>query len=128
MNGKNSKILVFILLHVLLVIFSFSSVCSKFASQNKFLSIRFCLLYGTLILILGIYAVVWQQIIKRIPLSLAYANKAVTVVWGMIWGIIFFGETITIQKMIGAAVIIAGVIMYSFSDNKNDEATEETPS
>lgn len=86
------------------------------------------MLYGTLILILGIYAVVWQQIIKRIPLSLAYANKAVTVVWGMIWGIIFFGETITIQKMIGAAVIIAGVIMYSFSDNKNDEATEETPS
>ena len=56
------------------------------------------LLFGGLLLILGIYAICWQQIIKRIPLTLAYANKAVTVFWGMIRGMHFFSEIITVKK------------------------------
>ena len=93
------------------------------AAGYDFLSVKFCLCYGGLILILGIYAICWQQIIKRIPLTLAYANKAVTVIWGMIWGVLFFGENITVTKVIGAVIVIAGVILYSLEDNK--QPTEE---
>ena len=70
---------------------------------------------------LGIYAVVWQQIIKKLPLTLAYANKAVTVIWGLIWGLLFFGEKITPLKVIGAVIVITGIAVYAFSDKENAE-------
>ncbi len=119
-NGKTNRFLVFLLLHVLLVVFSFGGVFSKLASHFEFFSFRFCACYGGLILILGIYAICWQQIIKRVPLTLAYANKAVTVIWGMIWGVLFFHEIITVTKVIGAVIVIAGVVLYSLEDNSKD--------
>lgn len=129
MAGKSAnKIVVFICLHILLIVFSFGGVFSKMAAGYDFLSLNFCLCYGGLILILGIYAICWQQIIKRIPLTLAYANKAVTVIWGMIWGVLFFGENITVTKVIGAVIVIAGVILYSLEDNKPAAAEEDKTS
>lgn len=115
-NKKN--ILPVIALHILLLFYSFGGVCSKIASGTPFLSVKFIVYYGGLIAVLGVYAIVWQQIIKRLPLTFAYSNKAVTVVWGMIWGMCFFGETITAQKAIGAVIVIVGVILYSLSDKK----------
>lgn len=87
---KAQKIKTYVLLHVLMLIFSLSPVCSKLAGQQPFLSFKFVLFYGLVILLLGIYALLWQQIIKRMPLTTAYANKAVTVVWGMVWGAVTF--------------------------------------
>ena len=115
-NKKN--ILPVIALHILLLFYSFGGVCSKIASGTPFLSVKFIVYYGGLIAVFGVYAIVWQQIIKRLPLTFAYSNKAVTVVWGMIWGMCFFGETITAQKAIGAVIVIVGVILYSLSDKK----------
>lgn len=112
---KNSK-LIYLFLHILLCVFSLSGVCSKYASGKAFLSLEFCLFYGGVIAVLCIYAICWQQIIKRMPLSLAYANKAVTVIWGMIWGILFFKEQIKPQRIIGAVVVVVGVILYSMEN------------
>ena len=86
------------------------------AAGEEFLSLRFCLFYGGVIFLLGVYAVVWQQIIKKLPLTLAYANKAVTVIWGLIWGLLFFGEKITPLKIAGALIVISGIALYAFSD------------
>ena len=69
--------------------------------------------YGGVLLSLGIYAIGWQQIIKRIPLTTAFANKAVTVVWGIVWGALFFHEQITIGKAVGALLVVFGVILYA---------------
>ena len=49
-------------------------------------------------------AIGWQQVIKRIPLTTAFANKAVTVVWGLVWGALFFREAVTPGKLLGAAL------------------------
>ena len=57
------------------------------------------------------------DILKRFPLTTAFANKAVVVVWGILWGWIFFGEQITWQKVVGAAVIIAGIVIV-VNDNE----------
>ncbi len=111
----------YVLLHVLLLLFSLSSVCSKLAAGEKWMSFRFVMLYGTVILILGIYAVFWQQIIKSMPLTAAYANRAVTVFWGMLWGLFLFREKITPGKAAGAALVIAGIVLFAFSD-KEEEA------
>lgn len=45
------------------------------------------------------------------PLMVAFANKAVTVVWGIVWGWLFFGETVTVPKIIGAIIIIGGILL-----------------
>lgn len=79
---------------------------------------HFCLYYAIIILLLGFYAIGWQQIIKRLPLTTAFANKAVTVVWGIIWGAVFFQEKVTIGKVIGAILVILGVVVYANADGK----------
>lgn len=101
----------------MLMIYSISGVCSKMASKQEFLSTGFCFYYAIIIFLLGFYAIGWQQIIKRLPLTTAFANKAVTIVWGIVWGVAFFHESITIGKIIGAALVIIGVIMYAKADS-----------
>lgn len=101
--------------------YSLSSVCSKLASELPFLSLPFCLYYIVILVLLVIYAIGWQQIIKRLPLTTAFSNKAVTVVWGIIWGAVFFQEPITIKKVIGAILIIAGVVLYARADATSGE-------
>ena len=108
------KLLTLFALHLMLAIYSISGVCSKLAAGEEFLSLNFCLFYGAVILLLGFYAIAWQQIIKRMPLTAAYANRAATVVWGLIWGVIFFQEGITAGKLIGAAMVIVGIVLYAY--------------
>lgn len=111
---KNCKTL--LLLHLMLMVYSMSGIFSKLAAGQPFLSLRFCLYYGAIIALLGLYAIGWQQIIKRMPLTLAFANKAVTTVWGMIWGVLFFQEQITIGKLLGIVLVVAGVAVFSTAD------------
>ncbi len=116
-----SKIRTFFALHILLMVYSVSSLLSKCASEVPFLSLEFCLLYGGIIALLGVYALGWQLILARMPLTTAFSNKAVTVVWGIIWGMVFFSEPLTIPKVIGAILIIVGVVLFSHADIHSDQ-------
>lgn len=116
---KKTKTL--LLLHLMLMIYSMSGICSKMASKQKFLSFKFCLFYGIIIILLGFYAIGWQQMIKRLPLTTAFANKAVTIVWGIIWGFLFFGEEITLGKIIGALMVVGGIVMYALADGEQKD-------
>ena len=115
---SNNKVKYFIALHVELLLYSLGSICSKLAGQNEFLSFKFILFYGLVILNLGVYAIVWQQIIKKIPLNTAYSNKAITVVWGILWGYLFFQEQIKWNMIVGALIVIAGVIVVGMADEQ----------
>ena len=108
----------YLLLHLILLFYAASTVLSKLAAEAPFLSPRFILLYGGVLLLLGVYALGWQQVIRRMPLTEAYASKAVTVVWGILAGILFFGEKMTWGKGIGAAMVIAGVVLFAFADGE----------
>jgi len=105
-----------IALHILLAVYSLSGVCSKFAAQHEALSFWFLFWYGLVVLNLGVYAIVWQQIIKHLPLNTAYANKAVTIVWGILWGVLFFHETVKWNMIVGAIIVIIGVIVVVRAD------------
>ena len=109
-----------LLLHGLLAVLSLSSVCSKMAGGKPFLSGGFILWYFLVLLCLGIFALGWQQIIKRAPLSEAYARRSVTVIWGLLWSILIFGESITPGKIAGVLMIAAGVVLYAYSGGKED--------
>lgn len=117
----SSRLKTLFVLHLMLLMYSIGDILSKLAGSSEFFSLQFCLLYAGLILILAIYALAWQQILARIPLTTAYSNRAVVVVWGIIWGIIFFGEALTLPKVIGAAMIIAGVVLFSRADKEDLE-------
>ena len=106
---KNENIRYIIYLHLLMIFYSMGTVCSKLASGYPVLSMPFIALYAVVLLVLGVYAILWQQILKKMSLITAYANKAVTVIWGMVWGMVFFKEQIRFNHVIGAAIIISGV-------------------
>ena len=107
---------IYIVLHIMLMIYSMSGICSKMAAQQQFLSLSFCIYYGCIILLLGFYAIGWQQIIKHIPLTTAFANKAITVVWGTV-----FHESISIGKILGVLLVVLGVVLYAQSSNETNE-------
>lgn len=111
-------------LHLLLVGYSLSGICSKLASGQPFLSLGFIFWYGMVIVILGVYAIGWQQVIKRLPLTYAYANRAVTVVWGMVWGVLVFREQLNAFKVAGGLVVLAGVALYALSEGDAGNAAD----
>jgi len=115
-----------LILHMRLAVYSVSNVFSKLAADAEFLSWQFVLCYGMVLAILGVYAIGWQQVIKRMPLTTAYANKAVTIVWGILFGMLFFGETVTPLMLLGALVIVAGIVLYALEEGRvQEEAVRE---
>ena len=68
----------FAILQLVVLIYTSSTVISKIAAQSaeSGRGWTFLLLYGAEIGVLGIYALCWQQVIKRVELSVAYANRA----------------------------------------------------
>lgn len=120
-GSLNKRAATLIVLHLLLLFYSLSGIFSKNAAHEPFMSIQFILLYGAMLVVLFVYAIGWQQILKRMSLSMAFANKAVTVVWGMVWGYFIFGESISAVNLIGAAMVIVGVVMYARADGKEEK-------
>lgn len=102
---------VFVCLHLLLFMYSLESVCSKTAAAQEMFSFKFFLFYGLVLFLLLIYALAWQRILKYMPLTVAYANKGITIVWGMIWGALLFHEAITVKTVIGGVIILIGIYM-----------------
>lgn len=120
-GGGEGKALV--ALHVMLAVYSLSSVCAKLAAGFDFMSLGFIACYGGMIALLGAYAIGWQQVIKRLPLTYAYANKAVTVLWGIVWGVLLFHERVSPLKVLGALIVLAGVVLFSLAER--DEAAKK---
>ena len=122
--NKNTKTI--LALNVLLMFFSLGGIFSKLASKQSFLSLKFILCYGALLFIMFVYAIGWQQIIKRLPLTMAYANRAITIVWGIIWGLLFFNEKLNVGKIIGAVIVIAGVLLYVTESDEGEHTGHDT--
>lgn len=101
----------YFILHIIILIYALNSIFSKTAAQYDVMSTQWIIFYGLVIVALGVYAIAWQQVLKHLPLITSYANKAVTTIWGVIFGFFIFGEVITVKKLIAAAVIIFGVYL-----------------
>lgn len=119
------KIKNLLFLHAIIFLYSLSSICSKYASGLEFFSFKWMLVYGLQIFILGCYALAWQQVLKRMPLNFAFANKSVTLVWGMIFGVILFDEKLSVLNIVGAVIVLIGVI-FMVTENQ-DSAKGKNP-
>ena len=69
---------------------------------------------------MGIYAVLWQQVLKYIELSVAYMFKGTALIFTMLLAYWLFGEPITTNNIIGAAIIIFGIILYNLPTKYSD--------
>ena len=105
-------------LHFLFFLYSLFSVFSKMGGRAASFSLHFFLWYGAAFLMLGLYALGWQQVLKRMSLFAAYSGKAIVILWGILWGAVLFQETISIRKIIGAIVIMSGIFLYSHAEDE----------
>ncbi len=111
-NKKHAWVLYLVLL-ISIFISTLSGVCAKFAASQSIFSFKFFLFYGLEIFILGVYAIIWQQVIKRLNLAVAYSFKATALIWTLVWGLFIFNETINATKIIGVAIVIIGIIIVN---------------
>lgn len=102
-----------LLLQSAVVVYSLSTVAANLASKYEFLSARYILFFGLEFVILAAYALIWQQMIKRFQLSVAYANKALTLMWSMLWNFIIFSQSITPFKVVGVVLVVIGVMIMN---------------
>ena len=86
---------------------------TKYASQQEFMSLAYCLGLAGAIAVMGAYAIGWQQILKHIELSTAYMFKGTSLIFIMLLAYVLFGEQITPNNIIGACVIIIGIALYA---------------
>ena len=118
LESKKRKLQTYLMLHGILLLYSVGAVCSKMASGFSFMSLGYIGWYAGLLCVLAIYAVVWQQVLRRLPLITAFANKGITIIWGMLWGVLLFGESISLQMEVGAALVFCGIVLV-VSSNAN---------
>jgi len=116
---RKSKIKNIVVLEIAFFIYSISSLFSKMATQNGFVLKNVIIFYGLSLLMLGIYAIVWQQILKKLPLSVAFSNKGTVIIWGVFWSAVIFKEEITLGMIIGSMIIILGIILMMTGEKDN---------
>lgn len=109
-----------IILQAVVVIYTLSSVVAKLATGKELFSFSFFLFYGLEIMILGIYAILWQQMIKRFDLSVAYANRAMAILWSAIWAVVLFRESLGIKQLVGIAFVVIGTVIVNGESKPED--------
>ena len=105
------KIKNIILLQLIVIIYTINSIIGKLSAGEEFMSMRFILFYVAEVGVLGIYALLWQQMIKRFDLSIAYANRAMALIWSAVWAVVIFHESLSIKNIIGILLVIAGTVV-----------------
>lgn len=97
------------------LVYAFSSVFTKWASQFPFLSWSYLWRLACAVGVLGVYALLWQQIIKRMNVSDAFMFKGTSLIFILLFSHLFFGEAITPANAIGAVIIIVGIALHAKS-------------
>lgn len=100
------------------LIYSVSNIFSKYASREGGLSLKFILFYGLSLFVMFVYAILWQQILKRVDMIVAYSNRLVAMIWGVVWGVLIFQEQLTLFNIIGTFIILIGLYLVVSDDEK----------
>lgn len=120
----------YLLLHLAVMVFSFTSVFAK-AAANAYndggLTDKWFIMFAIfMVLNCVVYAFFWQIVIKKIPLNVGYANRSVYLIWSQIWAVFIFNEQLSMQNIIGLAIVMAGVIVVSLSTDNDESAPAAT--
>lgn len=117
MSKPSTHIKAYAMLHISMLLYALSTVCMKMASSNNTaFSINFFAYYALAIFLLFVYAIIWQMVLKHIPLNKAYSAKTMVVIYGFIFGASFFGEKIDIRLVLGAIIMLCGMFLVIHDD------------
>ena len=113
MGGKSGKILTVGALVGINLLYACVGICTKMAALSEPFSWPYLLWFAGAVAIIGVYAILWQQVLRRIELSTAYLFKGTTLIFTMLFAAMLFGETITIPNIIGSLIIITGITLLA---------------
>ncbi|MDY6374359.1 MAG: hypothetical protein SPK91_08140 [Bacteroidales bacterium] len=97
------------------LLYSLSGVFSKYAAMQEFPSAAYIGYFAASLAVMGTFAIAWQQVLRHVELSTAFMFKGVNIIYMLIIVHFLFGEPITMQNIIGSAIIITGIILYAKS-------------
>lgn len=89
------------------------SLATKYTSLQEFLSLKYFLGLAIVAAMLGIYAIIWQQVLKRIELTTAYMFKGTSLIFVLLFSALIFNETITLWNIVGASLIVGGIVWFA---------------
>lgn len=115
MAEKNSGWVKYLALIGVNFVYACTGIFTKMASRQEMLSWPYLLWLTGTIGVMGLYALLWQQVLKRTELSLAYMFKGTSMIFGLLIAWSILGEQITLNNMIGAAIIIVGIALFAKS-------------
>ena len=105
----------YVLLHLNILLFSFTSIFSKLASmefsENGLSGWKLYLFLFMMLANCFVYAIAWQKTIKKFDLMVAYANRSVYLIWSQIWAVVIFHENLSINNIIGICIVFLGVMV-----------------
>ena len=104
-----SKIIALLLINLL---YASVGIFTKLASQYDFLSWSYIVFFGIAVGIIGIYAILWQQLIKRIDLTTACVFKGTGLIYAMLFAYFIF-------SIISSSVFFIVVISRNQSKETN---------
>ena len=102
------------LLIISFLILSSSGVFLKLASMHAFLSLAYIAYFAMTVIVMGVYAVLWQKVLEWMPLNQAYLYKSSGIAISLMYAYILFDEQITMYNILGCMMIMAGIMMLSF--------------
>jgi len=114
-ESKNGKFLVVLSLLGVNLVYSCTSIFTKLSSLQEPFSLKYLAYMGCAVCVLAIYSILWQQIIKRMPISEAYMYKGTVLIFVMAISAVLFDEAITVSNVIGAVMIVTGIALFSKS-------------
>lgn len=95
------------------LVYACTSIFTKLASAEEMFSLPYLMYLMGAVCIMGLYAILWQQVLARIPLSQAYMFKGTSLIFVLLFSAFIFNETITVNNILGSIIIIAGIICYA---------------
>ncbi len=102
-----------LLLFLTLLLYSVVSVLAKYsgnamaAGDNPTALLFLVLEFAALV----VYSLLWQVVLKRLPLNVAYASKGICTLFTCLFGILLFREPLTLGKALGTLIVLGGVYL-----------------
>lgn len=119
---RKTKLKQLLFLQGAVMIYTLSGIMAKFAAGAVAME-KMLLFFCLDLFFLGIYALIWQQLIKGFPLSVAYANRAMALLWSALWAKIIFKEEIALKQIAAIGLVIVGIMVIN--GEKSDPKREE---
>lgn len=95
------------------LLYACTSIFTKMASRQEMMSLPYLLWIAGAVGVMGVYAMLWQQVISRMQLSIAYMFKGTSIVFVLLFSALLFGEAITLNNVVGSLIILAGIVLFA---------------